>query len=193
MDLRKENIMNTLIKIFSIFAPIPLLISACGAQPALSEPGEQIISKEAVYEAVLGKPVSDETVMDFIVRNNCSPVGQFQQCKDVGMALLINLEQVVETVYLYLNNADGFAPYRGELPLGLKFYDTMGAIEYKLQRQLGENAGSPDEGGSPDHFHYWAVYKGLGMTIIYNSAFADEDATIYAILVSKSSHTMNGE
>jgi hypothetical protein len=43
----------------------------------------------------------------------------------------------------------------------------------------------PDEGSSPDHFHYWAVYKHLGMTIIYNSPFVDEDATIYAILVSR--------
>ena len=47
------------------------------------------------------------------------------------------------------------------------------------------DAGVPDEASSPDHIHYWAVYKQLGMTVIYNSPGADEDAYIYAILLSK--------
>ena len=47
------------------------------------------------------------------------------------------------------------------------------------------NAGLPDEASSPDHIHYWAVYKELGLTVIYNSPGVDEDAYIYAILLSK--------
>jgi hypothetical protein len=111
----------------------------------------------------------------------------------VGIALWIGADQAIETVFLYLNNSDGFAPYKGELPFGLKFYDTLGAVEYKLGKIEMEdnslhpalNAGLPDEGGSPDHMHHWAVYSRLGMTIVYNSPFVDEDATIYAILVKK--------
>jgi hypothetical protein len=62
----------------------------------------------------------------------------------------------------------------------------MGAVEYKLKRRGVGNAGLPDEGSSPDHLHYWATYKQVGMTIIYNSPSPEyEDATIYAILVSK--------
>jgi len=176
--------MKTLIKIFNIFAVIPLLISGCGGQPVQAEQAGQARSN-VTYHLVLGKSLTDHDVADFITSNNCAITGQFQQCKEVGMALWINPDQVVETVYLYLNKAEGFGPYQGELPLGLKFYDTMGAVEYKLKRQVGESIGTPDEGDSPDHMHYWAVYKQLDMTIIYNTAFPDEDATIYAILVSK--------
>ena len=46
-------------------------------------------------------------------------------------------------------------------------------------------AGSPDEAGSQDHMHYWAMYKRLGMTVIYNSPGNDEDAYIYSIVVSQ--------
>ena len=46
-------------------------------------------------------------------------------------------------------------------------------------------AGLPDESGTPDHMHYWAVYKELGMTVMYNTPGEDEDAYIYAIAVYK--------
>jgi hypothetical protein len=177
--------MNKLYRSLSILAAITLFITACSTQAAQAQPAGPAVREAITYKTVLGKSLTDQEVVDFIARNHCSRTGQFQQCKQVGIALWINLEQVVETVHLYLNNTAGFAPYKGELPFGLKFYDTMGAVEYKLERQLGEGAGSPDEGSSPDHFHYWAVYRQLGMTTIYNSPFVDEDALIYAILVSR--------
>ena len=46
-------------------------------------------------------------------------------------------------------------------------------------------AGLPDETGTPDHMHYRAVYKQLGMTVMYNTPDKDEDAYIYAIVVYK--------
>jgi hypothetical protein len=92
---------------------------------------------------------------------------------------------VVQTVYFYLNNVDGFSSYQGELPLGLKFYDTMGGVEYKLKRQGIGKDGLPDEGESPDHQHYNVTYRQAHLTIIYNSPAEDEDASIYAILVSQ--------
>jgi hypothetical protein len=94
-------------------------------------------------------------------------------------------------VFLYLNKAKGFAPdekdftpYKGKLPLGLKFYDTMGAVEYKLKRQGVGNNGLPDSGATPDHVHYMASYRQAGITIIYNSP-PDEDAMIYAVFVRR--------
>ena len=103
------------------------------------------------------------------------------------MALWGSSNDIVETVYLYLNNADGFTPYKGELPFGLKYYDIKEAVEYKLKKQRIGQGGLPDAGASPDHLHYWATYHRAGMTIIYNSPSPDdEDSNIYAILVSKS-------
>lgn len=178
--------MNVFINIFGIVAAISLLTSGCGALPVQSGQDEPAIRQEAIYESVLGKPVTDQVVADFIVSNACTAANQFQLCKDAGMALLIDSNQTVETVYLYLNNADGFVPYQGELPHGLRHYDIMGAVEYKLKKQGVGNSGLPNEGGTPDHLHYWATYHQAGMTIVYNSPSADdEDATIYAILVSK--------
>ena len=178
--------MNLFSNIFGIVVAISLLTSGCGALSVQSGPDETAIRKEAVYESVLGKPVTDQLVADFMISHACVTANQLKLCKNAGMALLIDSNQTVETVYLYLNNADGFAPYQGELPHGLKYYDIMGAVEYKLKKQGVGNQGLPDEGGTPDHFHYWATYHQAGMTIIYNSPSPeDEDATIYAILVSK--------
>ena len=107
------------------------------------------------------------------------------------MALQISSNQTVQGVFLYLNKSAGFipyedefTPYKGELPFGLKYYDTMGAVEYKLNKQSIGNHGLPDSGSTPDHMHYVAHYEQAGITIIYNSP-EDEDALIHAILVRK--------
>jgi hypothetical protein len=181
---RKENLMNTLIKKFGIFAVLSLLISSCGALTvqAGQEKGES--PKAAVYESILGRPLTDQAVADFVAENTCSSTAQFLLCNSVGMALRTGSNQTVETIYLYLNSAEGFEPYKGALPLGLKFYDNLAAVEYKLDRQGLGNRGLPDEAAVPDHMHYQATYHEAGLTIIYNYPFPDEDATIYAIMVT---------
>lgn len=178
--------MNKFYRSLSVLAAIILIITACGVRVAQTQPEEQKAPRVALYEDVLGKSLTDQQVIDFLARNHCSSAALFQLCKDVGVALLINVNQIVETVYLYLNNTEGFGPYQGELPFGLKFYDTMGAVEYKLKGKDVGSAGLPDSGDSPDHLHYWANYQQARLTIIYNSLSPeDEDATIYAILMSK--------
>jgi hypothetical protein len=175
--------MNALLKVFRILAILPLLLSGCAMLPAQTGEEERAASNSAVYESILGKPVNDHIVADFVASNQCSSADQFLLCETVGMALWTDSNQVVETVYLYLNNADGFEPYKGELPFGLKFYDNMAAVEYKLDRQGMGTAGRPDKVAVPDHMHYQATYRQAGMTIIYNYPFADEDATIHAIVM----------
>jgi hypothetical protein len=79
------------------------------------------------------------------------------------------------------------------LPYGLTMQDTMASVEQKFGQprvtfspQAGWEGGVPDEGGSPDHIHYWAIYKRFGVTVVYNSpSAADKNATIYKILVNK--------
>jgi len=178
--------MNLFIRILRLFATLPLLIVSCTLHTVQAQPAGQVSKNTAPYANLLGKSLTDKVVADFIASNNCSSAAQFQLCEEVGVALLINLHQMVETVYLYLNNAESFGPYHGDLPFGLKFYDTMGAVEYKLKRKGVGNAGLPDSGETPDYVHYRANYQQVGMTIIYNSPSAeDEDATIHAILVSQ--------
>jgi hypothetical protein len=145
--------------------------------------------KTNAYEDVLGKSINDKAVIEFLASTPCSPADQFLLCKAVGMALWMDSNQIVAAVYLYLNNKDGFEPYQGELPFGLKFYDTLGAVEYKLKRQDIRNAGSPGTASTPDHVHYRATYHQIGLTILYNSPFPDEDATIYAILLTNKKET----
>jgi hypothetical protein len=178
--------MNVFIRILRLFAVLPLLIVSCTLHTVQAQSEKQFSRNSVPYQDMLGKSLTDKVVADFIASNNCSNAAQFQLCEDVGVALLIGSDQIVETVYLYLTNVEGFAPYQGELPFGLKFYDTMGAVEYKLKRKGVGSAGLPDSGDTPDHLHYRANYQQVGMTIIYNSPSAgDEDATIYAILVSQ--------
>jgi hypothetical protein len=78
------------------------------------------------------------------------------------------------------------------LPYGLTAQDTMASVEYKLGQpveihapQAGWKPGLPDEGFSPDHAHYWAIYRRFGLTVVYNTPSAsDKNATIYAIYVN---------
>ena len=175
--------MARLYRLLYILNVIIAFTTACSAGTVQPEPSP---TQTVIYKDMLGKSLNDKVVADFITRNNCSSAAQFQLCGDVGVALLIASDQIVKTVYLYLNNAEGFGPYHGELPFGLKFYDTMGAVEYKLKQKGIGSVGLPDSGNTPDHLHYWANYQQVGMTIIYNSPSPeDEDATIYAILVSQ--------
>jgi hypothetical protein len=181
--------MHAFMKVLSILVAIPLLISGCAEQPVQEE---KAAPKVAVYQSILGKSLTDEAVADFLASNTCSRINHFELCKDAGMALWADSDQIVKIVYLYSGTLDGFRRYRGELPFGLSFYDPMWKVEEKLRELNADDilqptslAGLPDEGSSPDHIHYGAVYKRLNMTIVYNSPFADEDAYIYAILVTK--------
>ena len=179
--------MNKLFKPLSFIALIALFAVACSAQAAQAAPAA------AKYQAVLGKSLSDNTVADFIASNNCSSAAQFQLCRPAGMVLWMDSDQKVNSVFLYPGNADDFAAYKGQLPFGLAFSDTMEIVEQKLGHpveihapQAGWEPGLPDEGGTLDHIHYFANYKRFGVTIVYNSPSAnDKNASIHSVLVSE--------
>jgi len=178
--------MNVFLRRLRIFAVLPLLMVSCSLGTVPAQPEAQAARASVPYKEMLGKTLTDQVVADFLRSNHCSSAAQFQLCNDLGIALSIDTDRIVETVYFYLNGVEGFAPYKGDLPFGLKFYDTMGAVEYKLKRKGVGSAGLPDSGETPDHLHYWANYQQVGMTVIYNSPWAeDEDATLYAIHMSR--------
>ena len=176
-----------------VLAALALFATVRSAQVVQAQVGDRAVLKATAYEAVLGKSVHDKDVADFIVSNNCSNIGQLQICNAAGIALWIGQGQKVETAYLYPNKTPDFEAYKGKLPLGLSSNDTMASVEDKFGQpkvehalQAGWEPGLPDESGTPDHFHYWAMYKRFGVTIVYNSPSAtDKGATIYTILVSK--------
>lgn len=183
--------MNKRIKALIMTVALTAFTVACRGQSLQAQADEQTVSKTPDYQVVLGKAQSDQQARAFFERNNCSNVGQFELCYESGLAFWIDFDQIVEKVYLYAGNANGFKRYRGQLPFGLSFYDPMWRVEEKLQNLNDDTSlatstnGLPDEGISPDHIHYWAVYKQLGMTVIYDEPFPDEDAYIYAILIRK--------
>jgi len=180
--------MNKLFKTLSILAAIALFAIACSPQAAVAAPAE------VTYQAVLGKDISDDNVASFIASNECSSAAsQFQLCQEAGVALWIDPNQKVNTVYLYTDASNGFAAYQGELPFNIDANDSMADVEQKLGQprvdhapQAGWEPGLPDVGASPDHLTYWATYERFGVTIVYNSPFAnDKNATIHSILVTK--------
>ncbi|MDQ2692067.1 MAG: hypothetical protein M3Y68_08565 [Chloroflexota bacterium] len=173
--------MGTLYRYLIVFIVLAQLVTACSAQSARAKPA---ISQAHQYRQLLGKLVTETAVSDLLAASNCVRAAPFEVCKEAGLALWMDASGIVQNIYLYLHNGDGFTSYKGDLPFGLKFYDTMGAVEYKLNRQGIGKEGRPDEAAVPDHFHYWAFYGEASMTIIYNTPFADEDATIYAIVLN---------
>jgi hypothetical protein len=116
-----------------------LVATACNPQTLLAPKEEKLVSKAAPYRDVLGKSLTDQEVADFINSNQCSSVLPYFLCKEKGMALLIDANQKVEGVFLYVNRSagfvpfeDDFTPYKGELPF-LKFM-TAGCW-YKLNQK----------------------------------------------------------
>lgn len=185
--------MNKSFPIISILAAIILFAIAFGALAVQAQSAGEAAPNTATYQAVLGKSLNDQNVADFIASNHCSKVGPVQACKTAGLALWIGQGQKVETVYLYPNKTGDFRAYKGNLPFGLAANDTMASVEQKFGQdievhapQVGRIPGLPEEGKNPDHFHYWAIYRRFGVTIVYNSPSAsDKSATIYAVLVNK--------
>ena len=180
--------MKRFYEVFSILAALSLFVSSCEIPVIPAQTDKQPVQKSVSYDVVLGKSMTEKAVNDFIVKNHCSPADQFQLCKEIGMALWTDSDQIVRIIYLYAGDADGFKRYQGTLPFALSFYDPMWRVQQKLSNvdEDGsvQDVGLPDEASSPDHMHYWANYKRFGITIIYNAPFADEDAYIYAILVT---------
>jgi hypothetical protein len=180
---QEEKIMNKLFKIFSILAAITLVSIGCSVQVVQAQPGDQAPSKPAPYEALLGKSLTDQDVSGFIAMNDCVTVGQLRLCHAIGLALGLNSNRVVETIFLYLEDTDGFTAYQGELPFRLKINDTRETVETKLKEQR-VGTGMPNEEGLFDHTHCWATYYAAGMTVIYNSPSSDDkNAVIHAIIV----------
>ena len=104
---------------------------------------------------------------------------------------LIAVVVFLATVFAIRAGQGSAAP--AKLPYGLTMQDTMASVEQKLGQPNGVHAlqaswkpGLPDEGGSPDHIYYWAIYKRFGLTVVYNSPSAsDKSATIHDILISE--------
>src|SRR5688500_15213411 len=111
--------------------------------------------------------------------------------KTLSLVVILTLIIVVLGAQAVQALKDAAAPE--PLPYGLTAQDTMASVEQKLGQprviyapQAGWEPGLPDEGGSPDHAHYWAIYKRFGLTIIYNSPSPnDKGATIHAIRVNE--------
>jgi hypothetical protein len=188
--------MNKLLKTLSLLAALAFFVTACipaVVDVAQAAPAEAAAPKAVTYQAVLGKSLIDKDVADFVASNKCASAAQFQLCRSVGMTLWTDSVQKIQSVFLYPGDSDGFAAYQGQLPFGLAFTDTMEMVEQKLgypveshAPQAGWISRLPDQGVTPDHFHYVATYEQFGLTVIYNSPAAnDKNATIYAILVGK--------
>jgi hypothetical protein len=182
--------MNKLFSPLSLLLVMAFLLSAC--TPVVVDVA-QAAPAAASYQAVLGKPASDESVSDFIASNNCAHSGSFELCPNAGLALWMDRNQVIQAAYLYARAAEDFSAYKGELPFGLASNDSRADAERKLGQpkeghapQAGWAPGLPDEGSSPDNEHFWAIYKRFGLTIIYDTPSAnDRNAKIHAILVKK--------
>jgi hypothetical protein len=177
--------MNKLLKILSILAASALLSAGCSVYIVQAQPQDKAFSTPAPYEALLGKILTDQDVIDFITTNDCSPVEKLRLCHQIGLAFGVNSNQVIETIFLYLEDTDGFTAYQGELPFGLERGDSRQAVEAKLKEQR-VGTGVANEEGLFDRTHFWATYYSAGMTIIYNSPSTDDrNAIMHAIIVEK--------
>ena len=187
-SIQKEKIMNKLFKTLAVVTFIMLVATACGTQAAQAKPVEQP-SVASSYRALLGKPLDDKYVADFMAKNYCSSADQYQLCGSTGIALGMDTDQTVKTVYFFPGRMASFAAFHGELPYGLRWEDNRAVAEEKLGVTPNaiylNQAGLPKETGTPDNIRLWVAYQEAGVTIVYNTLSAEnKKATIHAILVT---------
>jgi hypothetical protein len=186
--IQKEKIMNKLFKPLAVVTFIMLVAAACGSQAVQAKPVEQP-SVASSYQALLGKSLDDKSVADFMARNYCSSAGQYQLCGSTGIALGMDPNQKVKTVFFFPGRMAGFAAFHGELPYGLHWEDNRAVVEQKLGLTPNaiylNEAGLPTEIGTPDNIRLWVAYQEAGVIIVYNTLSGDnKEATIHAILVT---------
>ena len=107
--------------------------------------------------------------------------------KVTGVSIVVMIAFVIIGAQVVQALREAAAP--PALPYGLTMEDTRATVEQKLGQpyvpdlpHLGWEPALPDEGGSPDRMHYWAIYRRFGIVIVYNSpAPRDMGATIYAV------------
>jgi hypothetical protein len=182
--------MNRFLKSLSfvfLAAFVAIALGALATQAAAVEPS---VSPAADYQALLGKPLGDKYVADFIAANYCASAGQYELCGLAGIALGVDRDQKVETVFLFPGRANGFARFQGELPYKLTWKDSLASATRKLgvspDATYLQQAGLPNESGTPDNIRLWVVNEDLGVTIVYNAlSAADKNATLHAILITQ--------
>ena len=107
--------------------------------------------------------------------------------KVLGVSIVVLIAFVIIGAQVVQALREAAAP--PALPYGLTMEDTRATVEQKLGQpyvpdlpHLGWEPALPDEGGSPDRMHYWAIYRRFGIVIVYNSpAPRDMGATIHAV------------
>jgi hypothetical protein len=177
--------MGQLYRYACLLAAMVFFITACNARSIQRERAGEDVSKSLISDMYMGKSLTENAIADFLVVHQCHRLNQFQICEEMGMALETSADQVIETVFIYLKNIDGFSAYTGELPFGLESSDTRETVESKF-RQQRVGTGTPNERGLLDRTHSWATYYSAGMTIIYESPSADDrSAKMHAILVTR--------
>lgn len=182
--------MNKLFKPLSFVFLIMLAATACSGQVVEAKSVEQPASIAPNYQSLVGKSLGSKNVVDFIADNGCTSANQYQLCGSTGIALGMDRDQTVKTVFIFPSGANGFAAFYGELPLNLTWKDNMAAAKQKIGASADatflEEAGLPNESGTPDNIRLWVAYKELGVTLVYNTLSADDNsATIHAILITR--------
>lgn len=180
--------MKELYKVLTLLIVVTMLVMLSGVYGVAAHP------KLDSYEDVIHKSLSHSNVGEFLAVNQCSQAGQFYLCQSEGVALWVNKDNIVDKVYLYRGGDHEFKNYHNsELPSEFTFTDTMGTVEQKLGQpkvvfapQAGWQPGKPDVAGVVGYTHYWATYKGLGITVIYDTNSAsDKSAKIHAVIVDQ--------
>jgi hypothetical protein len=108
----------------------------------------------------------------------------FHQWKKQGIKLRFFKQGMVSLVYLYSGRTEGYEPYRGELPEGLKFSFTMVEVE-KLFGESENITGGRNLPGGGEHRVAWS-YPKKGIVVQFDTTdLTDKKAPISHITLMK--------
>jgi hypothetical protein len=133
-------------------------------------------------QALLGRHLKSKEIQDFLkTLKGKRQIDKFDTLyfytyKEHGMDLRFNKDDTLITLFFFGKDED-HNEYKGPLPIGLSFNDTLSDVERKL--------GKPTNSGGRAGAEYEASYPKLGISVTYADKHHSSDSRIKHIVLTK--------
>jgi hypothetical protein len=127
--------------------------------------------------SLLGMRFDSKPVLSVMASFDCDPEiddygadGYYYSYKTYGISFKFNSNNILNTIFVYVEGKDGFSQYPYELPYNLKFSLTI--------QDIHSIFGEPDKKCSSEKWEYWVKYYDENMIISFNGKITEPESTI---------------
>lgn len=145
--------------------------------------------EKSAYASLLGKKLEQKEMQKFI-----DDLGEYPEIKkyenefyynfkNSGIAMRFDRKsRTLVMLYFYSDGKDGFRQYRGKLPFGLTFFDTLRETKQRLGKPGNQGCGTVSKYVATSD---WMEYDSKGIGIDFAGVNCDKSAQISIIYIYK--------